>query len=133
MKCKTKYCRNEKKKGHYCHKCAHKRQREKSPLNMMKHTFNNLRGNARRRGHDFELTFGEFQLFCERTGYMDGKGKKSTSLSVDRINPKEGYYLDNLQVLSLSDNSRKRWVDYFAQCGDECVTENDDENENLPF
>lgn len=34
--------------------------------------------------------------------------------TIDRIDPSRGYELGNIQVLSLTENCRKRWTDFWA-------------------
>jgi len=67
-----------------------------------------LKSNAKRRGKFFDLTLEQFKTFCIDTGYMAGKGKKATSLSIDRIDVEKGYTIDNLQILTLTANTVKR-------------------------
>jgi hypothetical protein len=53
--------------------------------------------------------------FCYKTDYLRGKGKTATSYSIDRRNddPANGYWgyrLDNIRIMTLADNTRKRNV-----------------------
>lgn len=73
----------------------------------MRAAYNNLKCNARRRGKDFDLSFEEFSKFALMCDYLKGKGRKSTSYSIDRIDNEKGYTLDNIQVTTLGENSRK--------------------------
>lgn len=113
VKCATPYCRGKavKGRGMTCGTCKTKKWREANPV---KYAFDTLRTNAKRRGHVFALTFAEFSIFCEATKYMEKKGITGQSLSIDRIDPRIGYVITNIQVMTLSGNSRKRWVDYWA-------------------
>ena len=77
-------------------------------------------GNAKRRGKDFRLTLAEFELFCEQTNYLVLKGKTAKSASIDRIDHTRGYFIDNIQVLSLSDNSKKQHTDKSVNQDDDC-------------
>ncbi len=70
--------------------------------------FNNLRCNAKRRGHQFTLTLQEFKQFCKKTNYLKLKGKTKNSASIDRIRSWEGYNINNIQILTLSENTIKR-------------------------
>lgn len=109
MNCTTKYCRNEARKGKkICYKCASKKYKERHPENYF---FNALRNNARRRGKEFIISLNEFREFCERTAYMELKGKTADSLSIDRINNEKGYSIDNIQAISLRYNSQKQKSD----------------------
>ena len=98
--------RSEKGKGGLCFRHAMQKFKESRPETYY---FNNLKQNAKRRGHEFNLTLEEFKIFCHVTGYLKGKGRSSSSLSIDRIDPSKGYQLDNIQVLTNSDNLRKRY------------------------
>jgi len=105
MKCSTKHCRNKAAKGRrICYKCKTAKYKEKHP---MRYAFSVLRNNAKRRCIEFTLTYEEFQEFCYQYDYLRGKGKKAESYSVDRIDNLKGYTKNNIQMLTLSENSRK--------------------------
>jgi hypothetical protein len=53
------------------------------------------------------LTFEQFKVFAIQTDYLRGKGKTVNSYSIDRIKNEEGYSIGNIQVLTLSENSKK--------------------------
>lgn len=98
-------CKNNRAKGRkYCHK--HKMRAWKFYY-PEKYAYWYLKNNALRRGKDFQLTFEEFVEFCKETNYMEEKGKFGKAASIDRIDPAKGYTKDNIQVLSLSENTRK--------------------------
>ncbi|MDE2105442.1 MAG: hypothetical protein KGL39_49905 [Patescibacteria group bacterium] len=60
----------------------------------------------------------EFYIaWAERTQYARFKGKTSMSLSVDRINRDRGYQEDNIQAVTLRENSRKEHVAYWREQG----------------
>ena len=104
-KCETNHCRKRKVKGRkYCHSCIKKAYKEKHPV---RYSYNSLKQNAKRRQKDFSLTFEEFEQFCYKTDYIRGAGKMSHSYSIDRIDSTKGYHIDNIQVLTLSQNSSK--------------------------
>ena len=112
-KCRTKNCRGSAtKSGHspYCSKCRSRRFAERHPL---KYAFKNLRHRARQRGHDFGLSFDEFARFAVASGWLEKKGRTKECLSIDRINDERGYFADNIQVLTVSENLRKRYVPFF--------------------
>jgi len=75
--------------------------------NPIGYAFNNLRCNAKRRGHEFAITLSEFREFCEKNGYIESKGRTKECLSIDRIDNDRGYFIDNIQVMTVSDNSIK--------------------------
>ena len=97
-KCLTDFCR-KKSKDHskYCHSCILKKYKEKNPV---KYTFCVLKNNAKRRGKDFSITFEEFEEFCVKSNYIAGKGRKSESYHIDRIDENKGYSIDNIQILT---------------------------------
>lgn len=102
------------KKYRMCYK--HKREKQKLE-NPLSYWYDVLRQNARSRGIDFNLPKSDFKIFCDRTNYLEKKGKNAGGYSIDRIKSHIGYQLDNLQVLTLSQNSRKRWIDLKIQFG----------------
>jgi hypothetical protein len=91
----------------------HKRTQRRDALrawrkaNPIHAAYLNLKHNAKRRGKIFNLTLVEFEKFCAETDYQRGKGRKSTSLHVDRINEDGPYSLNNIQTLENAKNVRK--------------------------
>ena len=96
----------------FCLRHRHHRDKE---LNPTGYAYHNLKGNAKRRGKEFKLTLKEFREFCIATGYINKKGKTKRKMSIDRIDCTKGYSIDNLQVLTVSANSRKRHGEYADQ------------------
>lgn len=92
--------------GKYCTTCDKKNWRKNNP---MKYAYQNLLSNAKYRKIFCDLTFEEFKELCHETDYIAGKGKTSTSYSLDRrIEGKTpGYTKSNIQVLPLGVNSKK--------------------------
>ena len=90
----------------FCHK--HKGRSNKA-TNLLSYTFIMLRGNAKQRNKVFTLTIEQFQEFCNKTNYLELKGRSRFGASIDRINPGKGYEAGNLQLLTVSDNAKKRW------------------------
>lgn len=86
--------------------CKHWRQRSKE-TNLVGYTFDALKQSAKRRGKEFTLTLDEFKDFCERTKYLELKGRTISSISIDRIDPTKGYSADNIQAVELGYNVRK--------------------------
>jgi len=113
--CLTPRCRgvvNKKtEKSPYCYHCRFVRWRDKNPL---RYSFGNLRRRAKERGKDFNLTFQEYRDFAVKTNYAKLKGKSSLSLSVDRIDNSKGYTASNIRAISLSENSRRQFVPFWA-------------------
>jgi len=111
MKCSTPYCRNKRAKDRtICEKHKSRLFKQRHPE---AYTFNYLRCNAKRRGKKFTLTLNQFKVLCKETGYMEGKGKNGSSLSIDRIDSSKGYSHDNIKILSISDNAIKSNHDYY--------------------
>lgn len=78
--------------------------RENHPI---EYSYYNLKHRAKERGIPFHLTRKEFKSWCEKTGYHLLKAKSANGMSVDRRREADPYQLDNLQMLTLSENSRK--------------------------
>ena len=113
--CRTSRCRRtvDKKKEHspFCWRCRFKIRMDQNPL---LYYFGSLRRSAKRRGKDFSLTFEEYRDFAVKTDYAKLKGKSSLSLSIDRKDNSKGYSADNIQCLTIRENSRKQFVPFFA-------------------
>jgi hypothetical protein len=88
----------------FCYKHHKRYQKEK---NFLVYSYSYLKQNAKRRGKSFSLTLDQFKEFCNMTGYLMLKGKLKKSASIDRIDNSKGYSFDNIQVLTLSQNSAK--------------------------
>lgn len=95
------------KKG-FCHRHHAQAVKHRHPVSC---TYNTLKQNAKRRGIGFDLTLKQFREWVKGNGYMEGKGKEASSLSIDRIDSSIGYELGNLQLLTLSDNTKKMHLD----------------------
>lgn len=105
MKCKNSGCNNKAVKGRKeCHGCIGRRWRNNNPI---KAAYRDLRSNAKRRGKEFIITFEYFKNLCKDTGYIEGKGRFKSCLTIDRVNPLMGYVEGNIRVILNSDNSRK--------------------------
>jgi hypothetical protein len=104
--CKTPYCRNKPGKGRRtCNTCTQRAYREKYPILA---AYNNLKHNAKRRGKTFDLTLEQFTKFAVETEYLNKRGRNKTGYTIDRINPNLGYTIENIQVLTNSDNVKKQ-------------------------
>ena len=104
MKCATRFCTRKVKAKGLCAKCYNRYQRKNNPI---QYAYQTLKDNSKRRGKEFLLTLEEFTQFCIKTEYIKGKGKKSESYSIDRIDNTKGYIVSNIRILTLSENSRK--------------------------
>jgi len=113
--------RKEPPQGHnICQTCEKRRYRAKNPIQA---SLTNLQQNCKRRKKEAikrglsealaetryacTLTIEEFTEFCYRSDYIAGKGRTVESYSIDRVNPERGYHIDNIQRLTVSENSRK--------------------------
>ena len=109
-KCSTKRCRNIPADGRkFCSTCRSWKTRQNDKV---KYAYQCLKGNAKRRGHFFDLTLEEFREFCVASQYMVGKGITKNSYTIDRIVETKGYTKGNIQVLTNSDNLKKRYLRY---------------------
>ena len=110
MKCATRNCGrlvSKSCKSPYCPRCHSRRWRDKFPLH---YSFKNLRVRAKQRGKEFSLTRDEYIAFAVSTDYAKLKGKTSLSLSIDRIDPTKGYTKENIQAITLRENSRRQFT-----------------------
>ena len=73
--------------------------------------YHDLKGNAKKRGKAFTITFEQFKSFCVETEYMVKKGIYKDSFHIDRIREEEGYHAWNIQVLENHKNVKK-YIDY---------------------
>lgn len=73
----------------------------------MRNTYLNMKGNAKRRGKLFDLTFEQFKEFAIEVNLLHKRGRTSKSYTVDRKENDKGYTLGNLQMLTYGENSRK--------------------------
>jgi hypothetical protein len=103
MKCETPRCRNV-STARLCKKCY---QRDYRKRNALKYCFSTLMNNAKRRGKEFDLTLEQFEKFAIETNYLHGKGRMSESFHIDRIDPLKGYTIENIRVLTNSENVKR--------------------------
>lgn len=89
--------------------CHMHRMRRYAAAQPMRHCYQTLKVNAKRRGKvfKFKLTFEQFKEFAIEVNLLHKRGRKTTSYTVDRIENDKGYVVGNLQRLTLSENSSK--------------------------
>lgn len=92
------------KNSRICNTCKSRMLRIKNPYNYY---YNQLRLSAKRRNISFRLTLEEFIAFCEETNYLQLVGVVTGGMTIDRVDPTQGYKLDNIQLLSVSENTAK--------------------------
>lgn len=99
-------CRNKpaEKKGGLCHKHYERKRREIDPVATR---YKQFKGNAKKRGIGFFITLEQFRRFCDRTGYIKQKGRRGFAATLDRRCNFHGYYIWNLQILTLRANASK--------------------------
>lgn len=135
MTCQTPGCHNKARKHrHFCSACSQRKTRAK---NKIKYAWNVLKTNAKRRGKLFDLTFEQFQQFAIETEYLTKKGIHKTSYHIDRINENIGYTIDNLQLLTNSQNVKKylkwHWDELDHKMKYKVETSINTDDENNPF
>lgn len=109
--CQVKFCTrtSSKAKGHgrglTCMTCRSRIGRANDPIRAC---YKAVENKARRRKIPFTLTYEHFEALCIRTGYHTGRGREGTDMHLDRINNLKGYEDGNVQVLTATENCRKR-------------------------
>ena len=84
-----------------CRKC-------RSAKRELQEAYYHLKGNAVRRGKEFTITMAQFKAFCFKTNYIQGKGKTKECYSIDRIDNDRGYTIDNIRILTVGENAKKK-------------------------
>lgn len=103
--CATPDCKNKRAgKANFCSTCRSRAYRAKHPGRA---AYYNLKHRAKERKIKFELTRFEFLEWCRKTGYDRLKGRHAEGMSVDRIRENESYNINNIQMMTLSENSVK--------------------------
>src|SRR5258706_148054 len=87
-----------------CSKCRKRDWRKNNPI---KAADNHSRSNAKRRGIEFTISFEYWQAFCAAYRYIENKGMKADSITVERENDNKGYVEGNLTVLTRKENVTK--------------------------
>lgn len=104
--CKTARCRNRaRKSGADCPKCHQRAWRASRP---MRAAYATLRDHARSRGIVFAISFEYFERFAIEAEYIEKTGPFAGCVTVDRIDNRRGYVVDNIQALSRAENASKR-------------------------
>jgi hypothetical protein len=105
-RCITPNCLNNARRDRKrCTKCESRLYRKCNPIRA---TYHIIKGNAKRRGVFFDLTYEQFKQFCDETGYLKYKGTHSWSMSIDRKVNSMGYTSGNIQMITLAENTKKR-------------------------
>jgi len=107
-KCSTPYCRNEGalnntgRRLKLCWKCRSRLLKEKHPATYV---LNAIRQRAKSRRLECTITLAEFKAWCAETGYLELRGQTPESMTVDRVDPDQGYHIWNIRPLSHAENS----------------------------
>ena len=111
--CVVKNCRNPRRArggGRFCYACTQALWRARYPT---KSAYTALRDHARRRRILFTLSFGRFEELVRGTSYIETAGNQAGGLQVDRVDATRGYADDNVQLLTITENSmygnKKSW------------------------
>ena len=107
--CPVRFCRNPRSpkhhhKGGVCSRCSMREWRANNPV---KAAYSHLRQNAKYRRKEFALTFEQFADWCKQTRYIELRGREDACAQIDRVDYRRGYSLDNIQLLTCSENSSK--------------------------
>ena len=81
-------------------KCAKHHARQWKNNHPLKYAYNKLKYRAKERGHEFSLTFAEYEAFAIKTDYAKLKGRSGLSLSINRKNPNKGYSKSNIETMT---------------------------------
>lgn len=98
-----------------CYSCKGRLYAKRNPE---RYAFQVQRNNAKRRGHEWTLTFSYWLRHVRRTKYMQKKGIERDSYHLDRKKEYLGYVPGNIQTIKNIDNLNK----YLAYTGRNPVT-----------
>jgi hypothetical protein len=103
--CQTPECKNEAPLGRkMCNTCKSKIFRSKD---QVRYFLANLKRSAIKRHIPFNLELEEFRAWTIKENFRFGIKKHGDRDSVDRIRNNEGYHINNIQKLTVSQNSKK--------------------------
>ena len=113
--CKAYRCKKRKDgRGRFCSKHYKRWRLEKDPV---AYVYSATKSNAKRRGKEWGITLDEWREWCASNDYIEKRGKKKKSSSIDRIDNSQGYFLWNIQILPLGVNSSKSDKEWEEECG----------------
>lgn len=108
-RCPLYGCRNKARcRGVLCAKHEQQLRRRKNPA---KSFFNQIKQRAGRRNIPFTLTFDQFIEAVAETGYLEGRGRASCMLHLDRDDATKGYEAGNIVVRTARQNCQKSHED----------------------
>jgi hypothetical protein len=76
-------------------------RRLKDPARVL---FYEKRSDAKRRGKDWSLTLEQFREVVAQQDYLDCRGNTRHCLHLDRIDNTRGYHMDNIQIITCTEN-----------------------------
>ena len=88
-----------------CETCNSRKQRIRD---WRGYIYRQVCDSAAKRGIDCSLTLEEFLDFDARTGYCAKRGQAAGCLSIDRIDPDQGYHADNIRAIDWELNSARK-------------------------
>jgi hypothetical protein len=87
-----------------CSTCRCRKSRITDPV---RYAYNNLKNRANQRGVLFTITLEQFRDWCHKIKYIGFAGRSSESYTIDRKYNDIGYHVDNIQVMTKSQNIKK--------------------------
>lgn len=122
--CAVKHCTN-KCSGKMCGSCRSRKSRISDPV---RYAYNNLKNRANQRSVLFTITLEQFREWCCKVKYIGFAGRSSESYTIDRKYNDVGYHIDNIQVMTKSNNIKKYFsYDYRSKTATVTTLEKDHE------
>lgn len=105
--CQVTYCRNKPTKGRKtCGTCRFNNWLNKGD-NRLLIVWHWIKKSAGKRNIIFDLDKTEFKEFLLKHNYIKYSGHYKNNFTIDRIKPELGYTINNLQVITRSQNTTK--------------------------
>lgn len=108
-RCPVVGCTRTSKRSHSL--CPMHLSRHERRTNPVAAQYRRLKAKAKQRRKPFDLTADEWRELCGLTGYQTRTagqtGDWRRSLTIDRKDPRRGYCIDNIRVITYSRNSSK--------------------------
>lgn len=103
--CQVAHCKNRTTDGRkMCSTCRSRKCRQGDPV---RYAYNNLIAHAKERGILCTITLDQFREFCHKVKYIGFTGRSAESYTIDRRHCDVGYHIDNIQVMTNSNNAKK--------------------------
>jgi hypothetical protein len=87
-----------------CYKHYERKRKKTDPIGAR---FQQFKTNAKKRNIDFSVTRKEFQMFCEKNGYLIIKGRRGQNATIDRLCNIHGYHIWNMGIKTNRQNASK--------------------------